>query len=66
LACLLHRSRLDETLPEIKLDVGQRSMTITLPVAWLESHALTVADLEQEKIYLNEHGFELSIESDQA
>lgn len=62
LACLLHRSRLDESLPALTLDVGLNSVTITLPTAWLESHALTLADLEQEKIYLSEHGFELSID----
>jgi exopolyphosphatase/guanosine-5'-triphosphate,3'-diphosphate pyrophosphatase len=63
LACLLHRSRVEEELPEIGLAVSENKMTVTFPQAWIESHALSVADLEQEKNYLADHLFQLKIEA---
>lgn len=63
LACLLHRSRVDEEVPTIKLSVSENKMIASFPAAWLETHALTVADLELEKNYLADHLFQLKIDT---
>lgn len=62
LAVLLHRSRSDTPLPDIKLLVKKRNLTLLFPVDWLEQHALTRADLEQEANYLTKAGYSLSFE----
>jgi len=61
LACLLHRSRLDQLLPAIKVSVSENKISLEIPSQWLEQHALTMADLEQEKNYLADHLFQLKI-----
>lgn len=63
LACLLHRSRLVEIMPEIIIKVSENKMQLTFPKDWLEAHALTAADLEQEQNYLADHLFQLKIET---
>jgi exopolyphosphatase / guanosine-5'-triphosphate,3'-diphosphate pyrophosphatase len=61
LAVLLHRGRSPQPLPEVKLTVKSRNMTLELPQRWIKEHPLTLEDLEQERAYLKEAGFRLTI-----
>jgi exopolyphosphatase/guanosine-5'-triphosphate,3'-diphosphate pyrophosphatase len=61
LAVLLHRGRSPQPLPEVKLTVKGRVLTLELPPRWIKEHPLTLEDLEQERAYLKEAGFRLSI-----
>jgi exopolyphosphatase / guanosine-5'-triphosphate,3'-diphosphate pyrophosphatase len=61
LAVLLHRGRSPQPLPEVKLTVKSRNMTLELPLRWIKEHPLTLEDLEQERAYLKEAGFRLTI-----
>ncbi|WP_348757953.1 Ppx/GppA phosphatase family protein [Candidatus Methylocalor cossyra] len=60
LAILLHRSRQDCALPEIRIALGEARVELRFPDRWLEEHPLTAADLEQEAAYLGSAGFELT------
>lgn len=62
LAALLHRSRSDSALPEIILQVKKRNLSLIFPTGWLDEHALTRADLEQEATYLEKAGYNLVFE----
>ena len=62
LAVLLHRNRSDIPLPEIKLVVKNRNLTLLFPPGWLKENTLTQADLEQEASYLGKAGFSLEFE----
>jgi exopolyphosphatase/guanosine-5'-triphosphate,3'-diphosphate pyrophosphatase len=62
LAVLLHRSRSETPLPEMKLLVKKRNLTLIFPTGWLEEHALTRADLEQEATYLEKARYSLTFE----
>jgi exopolyphosphatase/guanosine-5'-triphosphate,3'-diphosphate pyrophosphatase len=59
LAVLLHRGRGPRALPEINLRPKGRSLECVFPKGWLEEHALTVADFEQEAEFLRGAGFRL-------
>jgi exopolyphosphatase/guanosine-5'-triphosphate,3'-diphosphate pyrophosphatase len=61
LAVLLHRGRSPQPLPEVKLAVKSRNITLELPQRWIKEHPLTLEDLEQERAYLKEAGFRLTI-----
>jgi exopolyphosphatase / guanosine-5'-triphosphate,3'-diphosphate pyrophosphatase len=61
LAVLLHRGRSPQPLPEVKLTVKSRNITLELPQRWIKEHPLTLEDLEQERGYLKEAGFRLTI-----
>jgi exopolyphosphatase/guanosine-5'-triphosphate,3'-diphosphate pyrophosphatase len=61
LAVLLHRGRSPQPLPEVKLTVKGRNITLELPQRWIKEHPLTLEDLEQERGYLKEAGFRLTI-----
>lgn len=52
LAVLLHRSRLPEALPDIRLELNGNAVALVFPESWLENHPLTAADLAQEAEYL--------------
>lgn len=52
LAVLLHRSRADDGLPDLRVSARKRSVAIKFPRGWLRAHALTAADLAQEAKYL--------------
>jgi exopolyphosphatase/guanosine-5'-triphosphate,3'-diphosphate pyrophosphatase len=52
LAVLLRRGHRDEELPDIAMSASSNTVWLQFPEDWLEQHALTRADLEQEKIYL--------------
>jgi len=60
LAVVLHRGRSPEPLPEIRLKVKGRNLTLELPQRWMKDHPLTLEDLEQERHYLKEAGFRLN------
>ncbi len=60
LAVLLNRSRQADTVPEIGLALTDRSVDVKFPPTWLDSHPLTVADLEQEADYLKPAGLSLT------
>ncbi len=60
LAVLLHRGRSPQPLPEARLRVKGRVVTLELPARWMKEHPLTLEDLEQEKHYLKDAGFRLS------
>jgi exopolyphosphatase / guanosine-5'-triphosphate,3'-diphosphate pyrophosphatase len=59
LAVVLHRGRSDDPLPDIRLNVTKRQLSLNFPAGWLDEHALTQADLEQEAAYLTKAGFTL-------
>jgi exopolyphosphatase/guanosine-5'-triphosphate,3'-diphosphate pyrophosphatase len=61
LAVLLHRGRSPQPLPEVRLTVKSRNITLELPQRWIKEHPLTLEDLEQERTYLKEAGFRLNI-----
>jgi exopolyphosphatase/guanosine-5'-triphosphate,3'-diphosphate pyrophosphatase len=61
IAVLLHRGRSPQPLPEFRLSVKSRNLTLELPQRWIKEHPLTLEDLEQERVYLKEAGFRLTI-----
>jgi len=52
LAAVLHRSRSEEPLPALSLEVAGRELRVSFPRGWLTQHPLTWADLRQEKGFL--------------
>ena len=48
LAIVLHRSRSDEPLPEMRLSVKKDQLRLGFPPGFLKAHPLTAADLETE------------------
>lgn len=63
LAILLHRTRSEEALPPMRLDVAGREVVLHFPRRWLETHALTRTDLEQEKSRAAALGFLLAVQA---
>ena len=59
LAVLLHRNRSNEAIPALTLQAENKNLSILFPSAWLESHPLTRADLEQEANYMKVLDFTL-------
>lgn len=57
----LQRSRTHQALPDIRLVTNKSELSMTFPENWLEQHALTAADLEQESVYLEDIGFKLTL-----
>ncbi len=51
LAVLLNHSRSREELPNIRLTASPDTYSLKFPRKWLETHPLTLADLEQEQEY---------------
>ena len=60
LAVLLHRSRSDKPLPALAVEASRRKLRLRFPEGWLETHPLTLADLEQEARYLGAIDLKLS------
>jgi exopolyphosphatase / guanosine-5'-triphosphate,3'-diphosphate pyrophosphatase len=52
IAVLVHRSRALTIPPKIRLRIQPGSLVLGFPPGWLDEHPLTVADLEQEALYL--------------
>ncbi len=59
LAVLLHRGHDRDPLPAIGLQVNEKSLTVTLPAGWLDTHPLTRADLESERDELKDVSYNL-------
>jgi exopolyphosphatase/guanosine-5'-triphosphate,3'-diphosphate pyrophosphatase len=60
LAVLLHRSRTALALPPIEVVPAERGLAVSFPRGWLTGHPLTVADLAQEREYLERAGVRLA------
>lgn len=52
LAVLLHRSRSNSDLPEIRIGVNKNRITLDSPSDWLKQNPLTLADLNTEQDFL--------------
>ena len=52
IAVLLRRGRRSEEMPDISITVQENKVKLGFPDGWLKKHALTRADLKQEKKYL--------------
>lgn len=62
LAVLIHRSRALVTTPQLSVSIRDNLIRLRFPQGWLENHPLTVADLEQEAVYLEPAGLGLIFE----
>ena len=63
LAVLLQRGRQDVLPEDYELHAAGDRVTLSLPRAWAESHPLTWADLEQERVYLQAADIKLVLET---
>lgn len=61
LAVLLHRGRSATALPPIEVTARSRSLEVRFPARWLKEHPLTMADLQQEAVYLRQVGFRFRV-----
>lgn len=61
LAVLLNRTRSPVELPAVGLVPGNDLLELEFPAPWLQANPLTAADLEQEREWLQAHGFELKV-----
>jgi exopolyphosphatase/guanosine-5'-triphosphate,3'-diphosphate pyrophosphatase len=59
MAILLHRNRHDFELPDYKITLKDKKITLNFPDKWLQKSPLTHADLMQEAEYLNAADFTL-------
>ncbi|MDC8445154.1 MAG: exopolyphosphatase [Nitrosomonas sp.] len=62
LAVLLHRSRSNSELPEIRIQTQMNKIHLHFPEGWLAGHPLTLADLQNEQDYLHAAGFKLTFQ----
>jgi exopolyphosphatase/guanosine-5'-triphosphate,3'-diphosphate pyrophosphatase len=62
LAVVLHRSRSNSALPEIRLEAQTNKIHLSFPADWLSSHPLTLVDLQTEQDYLQTAGFKLTFQ----
>jgi len=60
LAVLLNRSRSKVDIPKVELTVSKKSLCLSFDPAWLQSNPLTVADLEREREFLQNAGYEIT------
>lgn len=61
LAVLLQHARNQEPSPEFRLTAKGDTLNLTFPEHWLDSHPLTLADLNNEQEYLTKQGITLVI-----
>ena len=61
LAVLLCRSRGNLELPRLEIGVAEKSLELRFDAVWLQANPLAIADLERERGYLTEVGYELSV-----
>ena len=59
LAVLLNRSRSSDIAPALEIEVSEESLGLRFDPEWLNANPLTVADLEREKEFLHDVGYEL-------
>jgi len=61
IAVLLNRTRSPVELPEIELVCGPEQLEMRFREAWFANNPLTLADLGQERAWLQAQGFELEV-----
>ena len=61
LAVVFNRGRKQEELPLIPITVENENLVITLSKDWIDEHALTQADLEDEQSFLKRSTFTLQV-----
>jgi exopolyphosphatase/guanosine-5'-triphosphate,3'-diphosphate pyrophosphatase len=61
LACILCRSRDDTAIPGFRLVAGTAKVQIQLPADWIQSHSLTVHDLQAEATEARPMGIRLDV-----
>ncbi len=61
LAVLLNRSRKGNERPPARIDISDNTINIGFDADWLAANPLTIADLEREKEFLSQVGYELAI-----
>ena len=61
IAVLLNRSRSAAAVSVPEIEVAEQSVMLRFDPKWLEANPLTIADLEREKGYLSEVGYELQL-----
>jgi len=61
LAVLFNRGRHPEELPQILISVYDAKITLMLTSDWLQEHALTLADIKDERSYLKKSMFSLKV-----
>jgi exopolyphosphatase/guanosine-5'-triphosphate,3'-diphosphate pyrophosphatase len=61
-AVLLNRSRVAEVTPRFRVSADGAKVTVSFPEGWLLEHPLTLADLEQERLYQAAVGLALEID----
>jgi exopolyphosphatase/guanosine-5'-triphosphate,3'-diphosphate pyrophosphatase len=61
LSTILHRSRLEEGVPDLQATETANGFTIQLPAAWLDDNPMTMAALRDETAIWAEAGFRLRI-----
>jgi exopolyphosphatase/guanosine-5'-triphosphate,3'-diphosphate pyrophosphatase len=59
LSVLLHRAREDRELPALSLVVNGGRLQLRFPDRWLDMHPLTLALLEEERLYIEKTGYAL-------
>lgn len=62
LAVVLHRSRFNTRLPDIRIKAGEQHIDLFFPAKWLFDHPLTLADLKTEQDYLDTAGIKLTFQ----
>lgn len=62
LAVVLHRSRSNRELPEIRIQTQTNKIHLCFPADWLASQPLTLVDLQTEQEYLQAAGFKLTFQ----
>ncbi|MEJ2237412.1 MAG: Ppx/GppA phosphatase family protein [Gemmatimonadales bacterium] len=61
MAVLLHRSRQQDEVPNIRWEAGSETLKLEFPKGWLETHPLTGEDLEREQNYLKRVGIRFEV-----
>ncbi|NOR19357.1 MAG: exopolyphosphatase, partial [Xanthomonadales bacterium] len=61
LAWIFCRTREDEAIPDIGIDLDESSVSLSLSEIWMENHPLTIADLEYEILALTIIDLQLQI-----
>jgi exopolyphosphatase / guanosine-5'-triphosphate,3'-diphosphate pyrophosphatase len=62
LAVVLHRSRSNRELPEIRIQTQTNKIYLRFPADWLVGQPLTLVDLQTEQEYLQAAGFKLTFQ----
>jgi len=62
LSVIFHRSRIESSLPAIRIALENKILVMKLPDQWLNEHPLTINDLQNESVYLEAMGITLKTE----